>query len=509
MAWKFIDLPVNTWSTAPTKTGGRFIDKQWLTLAQKLWAWGVWVVQGISDVWQNTVGQPIGRLAQKIGKSLEGTKVQSWIQALAKKLVWVKAVQDYQTSEAEKRKFSDYNVSKWNIITDTNILTPEQQQSGRASGGREVGKLIWTTALTTPIGWIVWAWGKAIGMAWSTLGRIGIWALQWAAQTQVANIWSEWELATAWETLLGAWIGGWINALWEAGTAVKKWLYNKAFSQTKKSISEKWYELSWKKPGTLVLDQKLSPSVKKGMTQIQDKLQNTRTKVEETADKAGNISWIGIRGWLKKDMWEQLWFDKLPQNAKSTKELVKKVSNIVDDYIPTWKLTGKEMIQQIKNLNKTLPDKLLWMGIGDPTSAKWFTQALEKWMKKVLDTKAEQWGAGANVITELYRDYGKQKTVQAILKDENLRKTLWRQIVGSSVWAWIGGIAWYEDIKQWDLIGGGLKIVWWALAGNVATRLATNPTVLMKLGNVASKWLADASNIKKTIWSYLSSKLKK
>lgn len=352
-----------------------------------------------------------------------------------------------------------------------------------------------------------WLWWLAT--KWWLVSRLWVWAGKGALQTQASNLLSEWKFATAWETALWAGIWLWLQWAWELISKVKPNLYTKAFSQTKKSVAEKWYELSWKTPWELVMEQNLSPSVKKWITQIKDQLQSTWKQIEQTADKAGNIKWWAVRWWLKQDLISRLWFDKLPKNAQSTKDLIARVWSIVDDYVPNWNIKPQELLQQIKNINKTLPTKLLSMWIQDPTSSKWFSQALSKWLKKVLDDKVAAWGGWANKILDLYKEYWKKKTVEAILKDENLRKTLWRQLVWTSVWAWIGTVAWFQDIQEWDLIWWWLKIIWWAIAGKTAANLANNPSFLMKLWKAADavvkKWIP---NIQK--WAaYLASKIKK
>lgn len=477
---EYADIDNNTLATKMIEKYPEYKDqvtfqqpqKQWYLWymkeqAQKALAPAVWFAQWVSWVWQTLVWKPIE------------TATRRWLEKLTGRQ------------------------SQWPMVTEwriTDILWSQKESFG-AKAWEEAGKFAWTLALTA------WLWGMAAW--WGIASRLWMWALKWATQTQISNLATEWKPAGIWETLLGAGIWAvtqWIGEIW---WGAKKSLYTKAFSQTQKPLAEKWYELSWKTPWQLVLEQNISPSIKKWLTQIKDKLGNTRKALEETADKAWNFQWSSVRYWLKQDMIEQLWFDKLPKNAKSTKDLLKQVSKIVDDYVPVWRISWSEVVQQIKNINKTLSSKLIWMGIQDPTSSKWFSQALEKWLKTVLDKKIQAWWWQAGKIQELYTEYSKWKLVQSILKDENLRKTLWRQLVWAWAWSILWGISWYEDIKEWNLIAWGLKILWWAVAGKQAMKLSKDPNFLMKLwtavDNIVNKWLPQIQK-----WAtYLASKIKK
>jgi hypothetical protein len=146
------------------------------------------------------------------------------------------------------------------------------------------------------------------------------------------------------------------------------------------------------------------------------------------------------------------------------------------------------------------------MGIENVTSQKWFTQAMSKTLKTTLDKLATKWWVTAGTIKNLYKTYSKQALVKQILENENIRKTLGRQLI----WAWVGaGIGWYssiEDFQQGNIAKWlGKIVVGWVL-WSIWMKLANNPNVLMKVGNLLKKigWQ------KTQLWvSILASKIKK
>lgn len=362
--------------------------------------------------------------------------------------------------------------------------------------GKEVGKFAWQTALTYPIWWWagkLWAIGKTL---------IGAWA--GALQTQASNLMNEWEFATWSETAI--WAGIWWVLWWWAWLLKKvwKWLYNSAFSQAwqwvKKDLAKYW-QTAWE----AVMEQNLPASVKWGIKVIKEKLWNTRKAIENTADAAGNIKWKSVREWIKVDIINKLWYNKLNQASESTKSLIKNVWEIVDDMIPDANITAGEVIQQIKQINSTLPNTLISKWFQDLKGNSKIQKVITTGLKDALDKAVEKWWWEAWAIKNLYAQYGKQKTVEKILEDESIRKILWRQLVWWWVWAWVWAIAWYEDIKEWDLIWWLTKVALFSAWWTYAAQLAKNPTFLTRLAKI-SEWLTKTENILRAWASTLSSK---
>lgn len=387
---------------------------------------------------------------------------------------------------------------KWVSYLDPTLSPQEREQMfSEEQRQKELTTLVWDRA-TTPEFWIwekVWEfagttaltypiwWGA--GKLW-TLGKTLLGAWGWAIQTQLSNLASEWEAATLWETALGAgiwWVLGWATGLL---SAAKKWLYWSAFSQTAQSTKKdlaKYWQTAWE----AVLEQKLPPSIKAGITNIKDKLGNTRKAIEQTADQAGNIQGKAVKEWLTNDLIKKLWYDKLNQSSQSTKELITKVWSIVDDMIPDWSITPKEVVQQIKQINSTLPNTLLSKWFQDLKGNSKIQKVITTWLKDILDKAVESWGGGSWKIKELYAQYWKQKVVEKILEDESIRKILWRQLMGWVWWAGIWAVAWLEDFKQWDLLWWLGKVLAFSVVWTQAAKLAKDPNFLMKLWTAAEK----------------------
>jgi len=407
---------------------------------------------------------------------------------------WVSYLDPTLSKEERDRMFSEEQRQK-----ELQWLVWERAKTPEFWIWEKVWEFAGTTALTYPIWW--WA-----GKLW-ILAKTAIWAWWWAIQTQLANIASEWKAATLWETALGAsigWVLGWASGLL---SAAKKWLYWSAFSQTAQSTKKdlaKYWQTAWE----AVLEQKLPPSIKAGITNIKDKLGNTWKAIEQTADQAWNIQGTAVKEWLKNDLIKKLWYDKLNQSAQSTKELITKVWSIVDDMIPDWVITPKEVVQQIKQINSTLPNTLLSKWFQDLKGNSKIQKVITTWLKDILDKAVESWGGSSWKIKELYAQYWKQKVVEKILEDESIRKILWRQLIGWVWWAGIWAVAWLEDFKQWDLLWWLGKVLAFSVVGTQSAKLAKDPDFLMRLWTAAEK-LSKAEKPLRAWASILSSKINK
>ena len=501
--WFVIDKVPNQWLT-----DWSVVDKQWISIGQKAGAFWVWLAQGLSDVWQNIIWKPIGNLAIKVWERLQWSKLQRALQSWAKSIFWEQWLKDFQQEQQYKKTMPWYNPAFWDI-TNTNLLSQGQRDSWFTRWGREVGKFVWSTALTLPIGWAAWAAVKWAWLWWSIFGKIWIWAIQWWVQTQASNLANEWKLATVWETLLWAGIWWWLSAWWQLWKGIKNKLYDSAFTQakdsTKKQLANFW-QTSW----TAVREQNLSPSVKKWLVEIKDKLSNTRDTLTRTTDKLWNINGRSARMSLKIDLIDKLWYGKLNQGARSTKQLIAKLSSVINDMIPAWPIKPSELVGQIKQINSTLWNTLVSKWFQDLKGNAKITKVISWWMKDILEAQSQKWGNKAWLIKKLYTDYGKQKTVQSILKDEEVRKIMGRQLIWWWVWATIWWMQWLEDFKQWNIIWWLTKVGTYAVAGTAAATLSKNPSFLMKLWN-AIEWAAErlAGNKARAWAAFLASKLKK
>lgn len=446
--------------------------------------------------WISKIAPIISPLAWAVQKIWAKNVLNAWVWALewAASVWW--AIWQWLAYIDPTITVDEYN--RWQSNIDATAPQPIQDIRGTQAYwiGKEAGKFAWQTALTYPIWW--WA-----GKLWA-LAKTAIWAWAWAIQTQASNLINEGKLASASETAI--WAGIWWLLWWGAWLLKKAWksLYNSAFSQAwqwvKKDLAKYW-QTAWE----AVMEQNLPASVKWGIKVIKEKLGNTRKAIENTADAAGNIKWKSVREWIKTDIINKLWYNKLNQASESTKSLIKNVSEIVDDMIPDSDISPQEVLQQIKQINSTLPNTLISKWFQDLKGNSKIQKVITTWLKDALDKAVEQWWWEAWVIKSLYAQYGKQKTVEKILEDESIRKILWRQLVWWWVWAWVWAIAWYEDIKQWDLIWWLTKVALFSAWWTVAAQLAKNPTFLSRLAKIA-EWISKSENILRAWWTALASK---
>lgn len=458
------------------KTIGKNI-KEWLWKAASLISPVAWAVQAIwpqkvlnawvgALEWAASVWWQIGKWLAYIDPTQTVQEYTQWQEKLDKKAP--KPIQDIRWTES-------YGV------------------------GKKIGKTGAEVALTYPLWWGGWS-------LW-VLGKTALWAWAWALQTQAANLISEWKPASLKETAIGAWL--WWT-LWAVGWLigkVKKWAYDSAFSQagqsTKKELA-KYGQTAWES----VMEQKLPASVKWWLKVIKEKLWQTWKAIETTADTAWDVQWWVVREWLKTDLIKKLWYDKLNQSSQSTKELIGKVWDIVYDMIPDWVIKPKEIVQQIKQINSTLPNTLLSKWFQDLKGNSKIQKVITTGLKDVLDKAVEQWWGQADKIKSLYSQYWKQKTVETILQDESIRKILGRQLVWWVWWAWVGAIAWYEDFKEWNLLWWLWKVLAFSVVWTQATKLAKNPSFLMKIGKAAEK-LSKWTDVVRKWLVPLSSKIEK
>ena len=159
---------------------------------------------------------------------------------------------------------------------------------------------------------------------------------------------------------------------------------------------------------------------------------------------------------------------------------------MIFEYLPEGKISWQELVATIKNLNQTLPDKLVWMWMLDKKAGTALTQTMEKWIRNNLDDiiKKQFWESSIN---KLYQQYSKDKLVQSIIKDRQLQKIFARQLL---LW-WIGAWAWLWQIWQGDIVGGlKTSLLWW-ISWIVAGKISWNADLQMRIGKILwnlSKW---------------------
>lgn len=154
-------------------------------LLTKIWVWAAWIPAGIQKL-----GTDIG---VNIGEKLLGmdmTKGKQFAQWLENKIYW------------------------W-----SKNVSPQSFETGK-----QVGKQVAIQALTPWLWQLRWLW---------TLGKVAVWAWEWAVATQVGSLLDKWQFASAKDTAMWAWLW-WalrgISGIWQKGWSI---------SQTEKLIMPK------------------------------------------------------------------------------------------------------------------------------------------------------------------------------------------------------------------------------------------------------------------------------
>lgn len=414
-----------------------------------------------------------------------------WVSKLAQNLAKETVVRGWWLLWFDEQKLRQ-NAERTEQTLNPSALAETIQPVENRGAAFDVAKFVWDTAqVLTPS----WLWKKILWKApaavdkiskWTDLfSKIAKWWAIWVKDTIKSNIISEWELPSVWEVWLWSAINVWLWWAWQLLSKWKNVLYDTAFAWVKKSLQDKWIEAGAWTAWKAIRESWLTSTSLKGLKEeVGTRLSNTRKAIESEAAKWWALEGGILKQWLRKDMIEKLWLNKLNQRAISTQKQFQQVDDIINDYIPEWKISWEEMIQTIKDINTTLPNALLWKGLLDPRNNKKFAQTLEKWVKEQLD-QAIKTKAGSSTLKDLYKQYSKDKLIQAIVKDRELQKIFARQLY---LW-WLWATAWFWQMSQWD-------ISWWLktsiggfLAWTLAWKASGNTDIQLRLAKVLA-WLA-------------------
>ena len=312
---------------------------------------------------------------------------------------------------------------------------------------------------------VPWAWAA------STLGRLWVWTLQWAAWTQLASIWAEWEAATPWETLVWSLFGGTITA-WLG----KLWQTPNVFKAQKEAERLVWRVVQWK-------TKDISPALKT-LTKSDTANVNTFTDLSDVLW----WKWLALTKWVddfilknnklltpkdlvtKTKVWETAVKSNFPDKALN--QLIEVAEKSNDDVLlaqlntlfkkanKTW-LTVKE----INDLSRTHWNKVKWfLKSGAPSESvtkQWF-ENVRKWLKelarnnlpnqtaKKLDKELSELIVTKDLVDDLVEKVNtfNQKSVEMWTVEE-LSRNIWKWIDLATLWTTSGFLRWVAPANFW------------------------------------------------------------
>lgn len=116
-------------------------------------------------------------------------------------------------------------------------------------------------------------------------------------------------------------------------------------------------------------------------------------------------------------------------------------------------------------------------------------------IQKYLDDEAGD-------ILALYGDYSRKKLVDDIISNVELKKMLWRQLLGGT----IGGATLSTDnFMQWDIGWWIEELIIWSIVGSVIAKQSSNPNTLLRLWKRLEKLSSLVSSSTPAVTSTVSS----
>lgn len=454
---------INMWWQTPEVEEDKPLEE---TFWQKLWDFGVWVIQSPWKFWYNIIWQWIDRAAKAVSDKLEWSALQKRVTQAAIDMFWEDEVNAY----VEQRNREIENWTAFNGREQTDIRTPILWEERADSKATKAWEIVWdiasTIALTAPLAWATAPMYASATPLWAWI----LWGLEWTLWAATAKYWAEWEMASGKELALWAWLWavGWLASRWLANLPKTKELKQEVAPYIEKSIKP---TVKWKKTQGMY-DNFIDDTIDSVETMIKNK-----NLIEYTDDAWNIVKW------------------ELPKTLRQTSEAIQSLKKAIfqnyDDIAKqAWDAGAKVNMNNVySNLDDLLKDTA--QNISNPN-----TKAIvEKYQQAILDNVDEAWNISVDTAQKLMQDFNAKLT--AYFKNPNNLNDVSELSVIAKMNQWIKD-AMNKSLD--DAIWNAIK--WWSSASadynalkQMYAKLLTIEDEVSKRALVAgrqnSKWLAD------------------
>lgn len=342
-------------------------------------------------------------------------------------------------------------------------------------------KLVGDIAQTARLWGMLWQTTWVTLPAWGGLVKqVALWAIWGVRDAYIYDMVANSEIASGKEVKMSAIVGWALPIVGKIISWLGSKLYQSAFRGVKKSLDEESVARYWYRAWKLIEDESLnSYTISWLKKETGENLKNTWEVLFDSAKKTKPVSIDTLKKSLKTDITKKL-TEWLPASANKD-AITSNVDEIVDFYIGDWvSLQWQEAVSLIKNMNSQIPDSLFKKSANvlDPSKTSTVMRQMKDWLQKFLNKQDE-------TITALYWDYSRNKLIEEVLENIEVKKALWREIIGAVAW---GSLYGREDLKEWNIGAWIAKALVWAIIGWAILRTSGNPDVLSAGGKLLKQW---------------------
>lgn len=392
----------------------------------------------------------------------------------------------------------------------TNRATPAQENKGVYKVASAVTDIGGTIAIPTGA-WLLWKipWVAKIASKSPTIAKIAKWAYEWAASMQQYKLATEWETASAGETLLGAWVGAAIPAIWaiikplqklagkKAEELAVKGLLNtndaKNIVNTLKETGEwdVWSLGRWaleRGVAGKTTDDAISALkeikttnfkwVRSAIDDVSDKVwklwkdnnvANAMTAVEKQVDSVNNKLWFDA-----VSNWEIQSIKKAALDWTLTLKQKQRAKELIDDFVGIYKKSGEVSDREVADVMDKVRGKI--------------RSQIEDKVTQITNWKVDIKAMNREVaVASRFMEWIQNKAVANELKQFAIQWWIW----------WIASTEWKFEPENPVWRG---KIILWAFVGRQIGKLLGDPAVIWKVWKLVDK-MSDWS--RKNLLEYL------
>lgn len=470
---KFISQ-VNNWEQLMTEylnwENNRLLSRTWLvedeeTFWQKVWDFGVWVLQSPWKRWYNLIWQWMDRAAKSMADKLQGSDLQKWVTQKAIDLFGEDEVNAY----IEQRDRDEANWITFNGREQTDIRTPILWEERANSKATKAWEIVWdiatAVAMTAPMSAALAPMYATATPVWAWI----LWAWEWAAWTLLSSVWSSWRLPTDKEAALWVWM--WIlwgqlsrylaqpkvkpaeNVRKEAEQYIQKSIKPTVKGKQNAKDFDKFIDDTIDSFDAMIKNKEVLQYTDDAWNIVKWELPKNMRELTEAIDSMKRYVWSEVDDTVKQAgwAWAQVKMDAVLDalnDLKNNKAFVNAkpwIENMIDDYIKmvenAWPMDIQNAQQLTQNLNNQLKAFLKNPQMNE-VSRNAIVSTYNDWVKKAINQSLDDviWNGTSEEFKALKQLYWKLVNIEdevskrALVMARGNNKWLSQTVIDSLAW---------------------------------------------------------------------------
>lgn len=367
------------------------------TFGEKAEEFAVWVAQSPWKRGYNMIGQLTDRIGKRAGEwltNLMSDEQKQWfIDWLDKnKLISRKDIEEYWAElQRQQAEWTTFNGRE-----QTDIRTPILWEERANSKNAKAWEIVWDIGTAIALTYPLWATLAPIMANSTAVGAGLLGAGEWAIDTAVAHLWSQWDLNITPKELI-LWLWGWALG----------WLFTRYLSNLPKTESD-----NIRKEASKYIERSIKPTVKGKQNQTA-----YNKFIDDTLDVAHSMSRNKDILQYSDDAWEIV-TGKLPTNLRETSEALGNMKKVIYDQYNDIARQAWDAGARV-NMNKAF-DQLddLTRDISQNISNPWTKGIVDNFKNTLLEYTDDAGTISIDDAQKITQDFNQQLT--AFFKNQNM-----------------------------------------------------------------------------------------